>query len=145
MEWELFAWAGNLLLVARTQAGALVCLQLTFGACHVPPVLQQHISGPDAANRIFIGGLPYYLNDEQVGLASCPSDGSQVAHRYCLPSWRCSGSAQPWLAFKPCCTLRNRAAVLPQPALQCRELLGAFGEIKTFDLIKDRQTGQSKG
>jgi len=35
----------------------------------------------------------------------------------------------------------------PRPPLapQCRELLGAFGEIKTFDLIKDRQTGQSKG
>lgn len=32
----------------------------------------------------------------------------------------------------------------PAPA-QCRELLGAFGEIKTFDLIRDRQTGQSKG
>lgn len=34
-----------------------------------------------------------------------------------------------------------RSSLLPQ----CRELLGAFGEIKTFDLIKDRQTGQSKG
>ncbi|PRW56919.1 splicing factor U2af large subunit A-like isoform X1 [Chlorella sorokiniana] len=76
-----------------------------FGPGGVPPAMagqpgmsagqvmhQQHISGPDAANRIFIGGLPYYLNEEQ-----------------------------------------------------CRELLGAFGEIKSFDLIKDRQTGQSKG
>ena len=28
---------------------------------------------------------------------------------------------------------------------QCRELLGAFGPIKSFDLIRDRETGQSKG
>ena len=46
----------------------------------------------DAAERIFVGGLPYYLNDEQ-----------------------------------------------------CRELLGSFGAIKSFDLVKDRDTGNSKG
>lgn len=37
----------------------------------VAPCLQQHISGPDAANRIFIGGLPYYLNEEQVRFVQC--------------------------------------------------------------------------
>eukprot|EP00887_Chlorella_sp_A99_P004859 scaffold4.g4859.t1 len=47
---------------------------------------------PDAAERVFVGGLPYYLNEEQ-----------------------------------------------------CRELLSAFGAIKSFDLVKDRETGQSKG
>ena len=30
-------------------------------------LLQQNISGPDAANRVFIGGLPYYLDEAQVG------------------------------------------------------------------------------
>lgn len=50
----------------------------------------------DAANpgseRIFIGGLPYYLKEPE-----------------------------------------------------CRELLGSFGQIRAFDLIKDRTTGDSKG
>jgi RNA recognition motif. (a.k.a. RRM, RBD, or RNP domain) len=48
--------------------------------------------GMDAADRVFVGGLPYYLNEEQ-----------------------------------------------------CRELLSSFGALKAFDLVKDRDTGQSKG
>ena len=46
----------------------------------------------DAAERIFVGGLPYFLTDDQ-----------------------------------------------------CRELLGSFGQLKSFDLVKDRETGNSKG
>ena len=46
----------------------------------------------DAAERVFVGGLPYYLTDDQ-----------------------------------------------------CKELLGSFGGIKSFDLVKDRETGTSKG
>jgi len=46
----------------------------------------------DAQERVFVGGLPYYLTEDQ-----------------------------------------------------CRELLGSFGQIKTFDLVKDRETGNSKG
>ncbi|KXZ54219.1 hypothetical protein GPECTOR_5g311 [Gonium pectorale] len=49
-------------------------------------------SAADQADRIFVGGLPYYLTEEQ-----------------------------------------------------CRELLGSFGAIKSFDLVKDRETGNSKG
>jgi splicing factor U2AF subunit len=49
--------------------------------------------GPtDAQERVFVGGLPYYLSEEQ-----------------------------------------------------CRELLQSFGPLKSFDLVKDRETGQSKG
>lgn len=52
----------------------------------------QAANNPDAAERIFVGGLPYYLTEEQ-----------------------------------------------------CRELLGSFGAIKSFDLVKDRETGRGKG
>ena len=54
-----------------------------------------HSSGTsitDAHERIFVGGIPDYLTEEQ-----------------------------------------------------CRELLGKFKDIKSFDLVKDRDTGQSKG
>jgi RNA recognition motif. (a.k.a. RRM, RBD, or RNP domain) len=52
----------------------------------------QMLGPADAAERVFVGGLPYYLTDEQ-----------------------------------------------------CRELLQSFGPIKSFDLVKDRETGNSKG
>lgn len=48
--------------------------------------------GADGPDRIFVGGLPYYLTEEQI-----------------------------------------------------RELLSAFGPLKAFDLVKDRDTGNSKG
>jgi splicing factor U2AF subunit len=50
------------------------------------------VSSADSHDRIFVGGLPYYLTEDQ-----------------------------------------------------CRELLGSFGPIKSFDLVKDRETGKSKG
>ena len=46
----------------------------------------------DAADRVFVGGLPYFLTDEQ-----------------------------------------------------CKELLSSFGPLKSFDLVRDRETGNSKG
>jgi hypothetical protein len=59
------------------------------------PLLLPHTAAAAALqdpDRVFVGGLPYYLNEEQ-----------------------------------------------------CRELLGSFGAIKSFDLVKDRETGNSKG
>ena len=46
----------------------------------------------DAADRVFVGGLPYFLADDQ-----------------------------------------------------CHELLSSFGPLKSFDLVRDRETGNSKG
>lgn len=60
--------------------------------CSDAPSLHIQVAMIDAAERVFVGGLPYYLNEEQ-----------------------------------------------------CRELLGSFGAIKSFDLVKDRETGNSKG
>ncbi|KAK9789550.1 hypothetical protein WJX73_009409 [Symbiochloris irregularis] len=46
----------------------------------------------DAAERVFVGGLPYFMSDDQ-----------------------------------------------------CKELLSSFGALKSFDLVRDRETGNSKG
>ncbi|EFN54776.1 hypothetical protein CHLNCDRAFT_58050 [Chlorella variabilis] len=73
--------------MAAASAGAAMSQQATRHARRIYPM-----SGADAAERIFIGGLPYYLTEEQ-----------------------------------------------------CRELLASFGAIKSFDLVKDKETGQSKG
>ncbi|QDZ19886.1 large subunit of U2 snRNP auxiliary factor [Chloropicon primus] len=51
-----------------------------------------YVSPSDSPDRIFIGGLPYYLEEQQI-----------------------------------------------------RELLGQFGSIMAFDLVKDKETGNSKG
>ena len=53
-------------------------------------IIQNHVA--DGPNKVFVGGLPHHLNDEQV-----------------------------------------------------KELLGAFGQIKAFHLIKDTGSSQSKG
>jgi splicing factor U2AF subunit len=50
------------------------------------------MAGIEDPERVFVGGLPYYLTEDQ-----------------------------------------------------CRELLGSFGTIKQFDLVKDKETGMSKG
>eukprot|EP01024_Parvocaulis_polyphysoides_P010517 TRINITY_DN13597_c0_g2_i1.p2 TRINITY_DN13597_c0_g2~~TRINITY_DN13597_c0_g2_i1.p2 ORF type:complete len:391 (+),score=53.85 TRINITY_DN13597_c0_g2_i1:34-1206(+) len=64
--------------------------KLKLGAIGLTPGLGNMVM--DASERVFVGGLPYYLTDDQ-----------------------------------------------------CRELLSAFGELKQFDLVKDRETGNSKG
>ena len=55
-------------------------------------LLDAQLGMADAAERVFVGGLPYFLSDEQ-----------------------------------------------------CKELLSSFGPLKSFDLVRDRETGNSKG
>lgn len=59
------------------------------GAPHVPGVVSTNV--PDTVNKIFVGGLPSYLNDDQV-----------------------------------------------------MELLKSFGELRSFNLVKEGGTGNSK-
>lgn len=74
---------------------------------------------PDSAHKLFIGGLPNYLNDDQVDLSAFPATSS-------LPA-----SAQT----------NSRSLRL----LQVKELLTSFGPLKAFNLVKDSATGLSKG
>lgn len=78
--------------VAAPTANLLQQMMAPAGMTGGVPQQQHNMSAQDAAERIFVGGLPYYLTEEQ-----------------------------------------------------CRELLGSFGSIKSFDLVKDRETQQSKG
>ena len=73
---------------------------------------------PDSAHKLFIGGLPNYLNDDQVDPSSPPAPP---------PS-------------RPSSTLSWRLG-LPQ----VKELLTSFGPLKAFNLVKDSATGLSKG
>lgn len=73
---------------------------------------------PDSAHKLFIGGLPNYLNDDQVGPSPPPPT---------LPSL----PEQTLMAWRP----------LPQ----VKELLTSFGPLKAFNLVKDSATGLSKG
>jgi len=62
----------------------------TAPSVHIPGIVSTNV--PDSPNKIFIGGLPSYLNEEQV-----------------------------------------------------KELVSSFGSLKSFNLVKDSETGNSKG
>ncbi|XP_059760494.1 splicing factor U2AF 65 kDa subunit isoform X1 [Balaenoptera ricei] len=83
---------------------------------YVPGVVSTVV--PDSAHKLFIGGLPNYLNDDQVDPSSPPAPP---------PS-------------RPSSTLSWRLG-LPQ----VKELLTSFGPLKAFNLVKDSATGLSKG
>ncbi len=92
----------------------------------------------DADQRIFIGGLPYYLTEEQCrwGNDACLSGTNGLVAR--LDGWRCP----LWAGAH----LRPAATHPARPRLRLlRELLPSFGAIKTFDLVMNPETGQNKG
>ena len=84
---------------------------------------------PDSAHKLFIGGLPNYLNDDQVG--PCP------------PQKLTAPWPDPWPPppTPPACP---EHLTVPRPA-QVKELLTSFGPLKAFNLVKDSATGLSKG
>ena len=69
-----------------------LCRGLVLEALAHTQALCTQVPGTDQSERIFVGGLPYYLNEEQ-----------------------------------------------------CRAQVSSFGPLKTFDLVKDKETGNSKG
>lgn len=74
---------------------------------------------PDSAHKLFIGGLPNYLNDDQVDPCLCPPP----------PTPTLVAQMSPDKLWPP----------------QVKELLTSFGPLKAFNLVKDSATGLSKG
>jgi len=83
---------GQSLKVRRPKDYVPQQVQETFTkpSVHIPGIVSTNV--PDSPNKIFIGGLPSYLNEEQV-----------------------------------------------------KELVSSFGQLKSFNLVKDSDTGNSKG
>ena len=88
----------------------------------------------DANDHVFIGGLPYSLTDDQM---QCNA----------TLFWLYLTSANASMLQMIDANERVFVGGLPYYLTddQCRELLASFGAIKSFDLVKDRETGNSKG
>ncbi|XP_073880930.1 splicing factor U2AF 65 kDa subunit isoform X1 [Macaca fascicularis] len=84
---------------------------------YVPGVVSTVV--PDSAHKLFIGGLPNYLNDDQV--TSVPPSSPVPPRPHLSP------------------------ALIDSRPLQVKELLTSFGPLKAFNLVKDSATGLSKG
>ncbi len=78
----------------------------------------------DANECVFVGGLPYSLTDSPFF----------ITHRSSLLQM-IDANERVFVGGLPYYLTED----------QCRELLGSFGAIKSFDLVKDRETGNSKG
>ncbi|XP_029293978.1 splicing factor U2AF 65 kDa subunit-like isoform X2 [Cottoperca gobio] len=89
-------------------------------AFHVPGVVSTVV--PDSPHKLFIGGLPNYLNDDQLGARKIVKSALII----------CS------VVLIYCCraTCNTR---------QVKELLTSFGSLKAFNLVKDSATSLSKG
>ncbi|XP_064204103.1 splicing factor U2AF 65 kDa subunit-like isoform X3 [Anguilla rostrata] len=85
---------------------------------------------PDSAHKLFIGGLPNYLNDDQV----LKMNGSELGSRQ--PGGMAVNGHQEQLMLLVF-TLYKYYGV--------KELLTSFGPLKAFNLVKDSATGLSKG
>ena len=76
----------------------------------------------DAREDAFVACLPYYLAEYQL-------------ISFCLAVQMIDANERVFVGGLPYYLTED----------QCRELLGSFGAIKSFDLVKDRETGNSKG
>ncbi|CAH1645423.1 unnamed protein product [Spodoptera littoralis] len=92
---------------------------------------------PDSPHKIFIGGLPNYLNEDQeveLGAAAISGRDSTVDRATVEPAvsrvifWSVSGIFTGTLA-----------------GTSVKELLMSFGQLRAFNLVKDSSTGLSKG
>lgn len=97
---------------------------------------------PDSAHKLFIGGLPNYLNDDQVSISHIKNSPKIEFYSFLFKIFI-------FLSLK-----NIKHAILnlklyiswPQPfVFQVKELLTSFGPLKAFNLVKDSATGLSKG
>ena len=93
----------------------------------------------DASKRVFGGDMLYYLRAVSISnLQSPPQDQTPIKE-----------GEKELTALLQMIDANERVFVGGLPYYltedQCRELLSSFGAIKSFDLVKDRETGNSKG
>jgi len=105
-----------------------------------------HHSDP---NRVFVGGLPHYLMEDQVGwrwavgLQMCVAATQQFKQPGPHPEALSKEAAQLPPARQQC---DRNAQPPPSPVPpKVRELLQSFGAIRIMELIMDKETGKSKG
>ena len=82
------------------------------GFAGVPGVVSTVV--PDSLQKVFVGGLPNYLNEEQVNSSCFDCSFAEYLDGDCLFG------------------------------VQVKELLTSFGQLKAFNLVKDVTSGLSK-
>ncbi|XP_054282102.1 splicing factor U2AF 50 kDa subunit-like isoform X1 [Macrosteles quadrilineatus] len=82
---------------------------------------------PDSPHKIFIGGLPNYLNEDQSAFPLCHSQGIV-------------GNLSANLRL-----FNNHESSVERRSVKVKELLMSFGCLRAFNLVKDSATGLSKG
>lgn len=148
-------------------------LALTPPASSTPPPASQLVPlevvktvVQDSPHKLFIGGLPCDWSEEQVRESNSWPDPHSLRQPQLLAR-RPLGVAewQPvllllaagWLSLQLCCLLLEQPrrrwgfpvpalspCLLPAPRPQVKEMLLPFGQLKAFNLVMDRGTGNSK-